>query len=174
MSNKIRHYLINPRQDHPIPIETVENVDTKFDVIRENIEILWERVKQLKLTAGESASKGGSIAAPSTPSVPSTPVVPTPTIKREKISLFDENGEIVLLASWTDLTFDSQDLKDTIFNHTLLNSEVTVNDNGEFEIITEGDFKSHISNNQVCEIRIVRDSGSGYQEIPGSRAYCTL
>ena len=177
MSNKLKHFMVNPRLDHPIPIETVDDAKTKFDIIRENIEILWERIKQLKLSIGETVNKNGSIPSSTiiqTSSGSTPPIIPSVVpLQRAKIALYDLIGNIPLSSLWNDLTFDSQDLIDGIFQHTPSTAEITVNSNGDFEVIVESGFKSKYSG-QVCELRIVRDTGSGYQEIPGSRAYCTF
>jgi len=179
MTTKQKNIRTRTKQDHPIPIETIQDVNTKFDIIRENIEILWNR---LKLLSGASISDSG-ITDTNQQDVPPDPGTPGGTtiinnyyIDQKKAAIYDEEGGVDITSDWSDIKFDSHDdlFNTGVFSHSLSGSEVRVNENGDYEIIVEVGVKSIADNGQVYEIRLVRDNGFGFEEIPGSRTYCKI
>lgn len=172
MSNSFRQrFRGSAQQDHPIPVGHNEDIDTKFDIIRDNIEILWKRVSDLiKSKPSDLVSSGGSSGSSSSSVINNI----TNTVDQKKASIYDEVGNRVILSSWEDLLFDSQNIIDPVFSNTPGNGIFTVNENGDYELSVDFGMKSENDGDQVIELRLMVDTGSGYSEINGSRAYCKM
>lgn len=95
------------------------------------------------------------------------------TIQQSNILFFayDTAGGIVLPTSWTDITFDTEVRKDALFAHGDDAAEVTVNEDGWYEITAECSDTVSDNTRSHAEFRLMRDVGSGFNEIPGSRGY---
>ena len=91
----------------------------------------------------------------------------------EHFSGYDASGNTILSTDWVDIPMDVTSKMDTdSFSHSGGTGEVTVLESNFYDIIAECGFKS--DDVAVIEIRIVRDIGDGYVEIPGSKGFCSM
>jgi len=84
---------------------------------------------------------------------------------------YDSAGGQTVPTSWTDMTFDNTTRKDDLYTFTPGNAEITLGMAGIYLI--EADCGANVSDNTRSHSnwRLMADDGSGYAEIPGSRAY---
>ena len=83
---------------------------------------------------------------------------------------YDAGGNINISSGFTDITWDTEDKKDSAFTHSADSAEVTVNESGDYLIHCH---MSIMGSNARTEsvIRIMIDTGSGYTESSGTLAY---
>lgn len=88
---------------------------------------------------------------------------------------YDAAGSITIASDWTDITFDTNPKINAIYGFTTGTAVVTINMTGDYIINTNVNL-STISGliDSGAEIRIVVDTGTGFVEIPGTRATSSL
>ena len=83
---------------------------------------------------------------------------------------YDVAGNITVTSAWTDLTWDTNPKTSTPFTFTPGTAEITIGVGGDYLINLDVNIKATASNSRTgAEMRMVRDTGSGYLEIPGTR-----
>lgn len=83
---------------------------------------------------------------------------------------YDAGGLIELSTLWTDITWDTEILKDAIFTHSADSAETTIGETDVYEIVVE--LGIDMDDNTVVEARLVIDDGGGYDAISGTLSYC--
>lgn len=88
----------------------------------------------------------------------------------EWFSGYDSIGLTSVSTSWVDIPLNSEHVKDTGFTHTGSSAEVEVGE--DFTYLIAGRVSlGGVTNRTSSETRLVRDTGSGYVEVPGTRCY---
>ena len=83
---------------------------------------------------------------------------------------YDAAGGTLIPTSWADITWDTEVRKDALYGHPNDDAEITFNDDGWYLLTAEcGDTVSDNTRSDA-DWRLVINTGSGYVEIPGSRA----
>jgi hypothetical protein len=89
-------------------------------------------------------------------------------LDQDILQVYDLAGDININAGWTDITMDSERIVDAAYTHS--NGEITFNQAGKYTVsyyittrISSG------SGRTDSEARLVIDTGSGYNEVLGSR-----
>lgn len=77
-----------------------------------------------------------------------------------------------ILNSYTDLTFNTNDLLDSIYTHTTSSEEIIVSEEGKYIVMCGYSANMTTSVDSVSQIRLLIDSGTGYSEIAGSISGC--
>jgi len=79
-------------------------------------------------------------------------------------------GLVEVFSKWTDLVWDTEVKKDTVFTHA--NGAITFNETGAYIITVDISLEAMAGSSRTgCEIRIVIDTGSGvFVELSGTRA----
>jgi hypothetical protein len=89
----------------------------------------------------------------------------------EQFSAVHTTGGANISSGWTDISLQTEHKKTSGFTHTALSAEVTLNVSGTYTIIgylsTEN---SNHADDAGSRLRLVRDTGGGYLEVPGTRA----
>jgi hypothetical protein len=170
--------LFRKIQDRPVPIESRGDTESKFSIIRDNIEILWKRVNKL-IKDGDSSNSitsGTTVQAPAV-TTPGTGVPPVHShadlLKKSNFFGFHEAGNIAVSTSWVDVNIDTEVKEDGAFSHSGSNAEVEILETDYYEMLAEIGVKSE-TEGVTFEMRLMRDDGLGYLEVEGSRAFCKL
>lgn len=91
----------------------------------------------------------------------------TPTI----FSAYDAAGDITISGSETDITWDTENIKDSGYTHSADSAEITVGATGDYRISV--DLTVYNSSGSYCcgygQVR--KDSGGGYADIAGMDFY---
>lgn len=82
---------------------------------------------------------------------------------------YDANGNIDVTGGWTDITFDTEVRENSAYTHTSDSAVVTVNNNAWYQVTAQC-FSETTVGRDSAQWRLVKDSGSGYSEISGTRA----
>ncbi len=84
----------------------------------------------------------------------------------------DSTGNISINSGFIDVPWDVEDKKDTLFTHTASSSEIILNISGDYFIHVEISIEMSSGNSRSSSVaRIMKDSGSGFIEIKGTRGY---
>jgi hypothetical protein len=143
----------------------LRNDDTRFDTIRENIEMLWRRY--VRLNEGEEirgGGRGGSVVE--SPTVPSTPS----SVTEFCFFAYDLIGLINISGTEVPLRLDTQVVANSPFSHTIGNAHVEITQTDSYMIDGNGSF--YLNEGDNIEFKLQRDTGSGYVDIPGAIVYC--
>lgn len=91
------------------------------------------------------------------------------TLSFDGFYAYDSVGAINLNSGWTDLTLDTEVKEDTPFTHGVDSAEVTINEDGWYEITynVSTDVTSGASRSD-SEAKIQEDKGAGYIDVPGT------
>lgn len=79
-------------------------------------------------------------------------------------------GGVTVNAVDTDMPLDTEVVESPMFTHAAGSAEVTINQTGYYNIDYNAGFS--LNEDDIVEIRIQRDTGGGYADIPGSSASC--
>lgn len=72
-------------------------------------------------------------------------------------------------SNWTDISLNNVRVKDDIYTHLSDSAEITVTQDGNYELIARCTTKLQNSNKKTqLQMRLALDSGSGFNSIPGS------
>lgn len=83
---------------------------------------------------------------------------------------YNATTEVSIDSGWSDITWDTQVKKDSIYTHSLNSAEVTINEPGFYYVAVDiGTYNSSGSSRSQSIMRFLVDSGSGYSEIGGTR-----
>ena len=93
-------------------------------------------------------------------------------VQKSRFFGYNESGGLTVGTSGTDLTVSTEVKKDSAFTHSSGSAEVTVNEDDDYQIKAECGFS--LAEDTYVEMAIYRDSGSGYVEVSGAKAYCGL
>ncbi len=84
---------------------------------------------------------------------------------------YDVNGLTAIYNGWTDLPWDTEGRKDSVYTHDPDSAEISFSITSWYEIQFDISAESTSgSSRSQAEIRVLEDTGSGYTEIPGTRA----
>ena len=84
----------------------------------------------------------------------------------------DSTGGTDITAGFTAIAWDIEDKKDNIYTHAASSSEIAFNVTGDYSIRCEISIDMSSGNNRSNSVvRIMKDTGSGFIEISGTRAY---
>lgn len=170
---------INPNEitssDHPQTMLITAPEPTFRQRVKENIDTLWYRVSLLNKKVGANV---GLIGLPSAPTpapapAPAPPVVipPSTTVKERYFGGYDKIGGDVVGLVDKDLEIHQVERSDPAYAHISGNPDIEVTENGDYEIIFDAGFE--INEGDTVEIRLQLDTGGGYSDIDGARAYCS-
>lgn len=137
---------------------------TQFDAIRRNIEILWNRGSEI---AALQAISGSDIRKAEAKEI--VPPV-TPHVKDNMFYAYDLAGEIALGLIEVILTLDTEIIDDGAYDHTALSGIVCLVLSGDYFIDLDASFD--MNEGDSVEMRLQRDTGSGYVDVPGAVGYC--
>jgi hypothetical protein len=99
-----------------------------------------------------------------------TTVGATSSVESVFFDAFDSSGGTDISSGWTDVPLDTERIEDSAFSHTGSSAEVTINTSGTYLVFARvGTDISSGTNRSESEMRVMLDSGSGYNEVPGSR-----
>jgi hypothetical protein len=89
------------------------------------------------------------------------------------LDIYDSAGGVTLLGTFQDMIWDTKRILDnTGFSHTSGTSEITINQEGRFNIEPRLSTTVTAGNNiSVTEWKLVINTGSGYVDVPGTLAY---
>ena len=84
---------------------------------------------------------------------------------------YDSSGGTVVGTTWVDVPLNAERYKSTnLFSHTTPNAEVTINESYTYVVTARVTTAITTGTSRTDSImRIVRDTGSGYVEVPGTR-----
>jgi len=89
----------------------------------------------------------------------------------QAVDLFDETGGTNVVSGWTDIALDVEGKKTGSFTHETSSAEVMINRKGTYLVAARaGTTISSGTSRSDSEMRLMRDSGSGYSEIAGTRS----
>ena len=161
-----------PLSDLLDAILIVRENKTQFDSIRENIEILWKRTKRAldELDNYSGALPNGDENITDIPDVPVDPPVVV-TIQDVLFFAYDAIGQIQFTMLEKPLTLDTEVIKDSEYAHTSDAADVELSDEADYEI--EADASFDLNEGDIIELKLQVDTGSGFNDVPGSLAYCT-
>lgn len=89
-------------------------------------------------------------------------------------SAYDASGGIDVSSGWTDITWDTELKKHTIFSHTADSAVITINKTAEFLFCFDYGCEMSSSSGNVPSNsagRLVVDTGGGYNEVAGTMCY---
>lgn len=79
-------------------------------------------------------------------------------------------GGVTVNAADTDMPLDTEVVESPMFTHAAGSAEITINQTGYYNIDYNAGFS--LNEDDIVEIRIQRDTGGGYADLPGSSASC--
>jgi len=143
----------------------------QFNPIRDNIEILWRRLAKVSDDLNSFSKED--------PTTSSTTVEGN-TITNNIISsaqdlyffAYDLVGLVVIGASPTVLTFDTQSNVDSPYSHTLSTGIVEILQSEDYDVEINGSFYGN--EGDVVQIKLQVDTGSGYVDVPGSHSFSSM
>ena len=92
--------------------------------------------------------------------------------RTEWFSAYDSvGGAGTAASSWVDVPLDTETATSAGFTHTGSNPDVTVNESFMYVIFARVSLRMSNNSRSSSEIRLLRDTGSGFQEIPGTLGY---
>lgn len=98
-------------------------------------------------------------------------VPPTPIISDEKYFYgYTASGGAGVDADGEDIPIMTEVIEDSQFTHAAGSAEVTINEDATYEIIAEAGFNFH--EDDIIELAIYHDDGSGYVLVDGAVANC--
>ncbi len=122
-------------------------------------------------TTGQILTATGSTTA--TWQTPSTATWQTPSTA-DIFSGVDTVGNVDISSGWTDIPLNTEFKKTSNMTHTASSAEVVINRTGTFQIMGFVSTVSSVGTNSSGEARLMRDTGSGYAEVVGTRIYQAL
>jgi hypothetical protein len=112
------------------------------------------------LRTGSGLTHFGAVKLQSTTSGQSTP----------KFLNISNTGNVSITNSYTDLTFDTNDLVDTVYSHVVSSEEIDILEEGKYIIMLSFSGEITTSTDSVSQIRFQVDNGDGYTEIEASKS----
>lgn len=145
---------------------------SQFDSIRDNIEILWKKLKEFSSLLDIYNDLEPTIRDEQEETVPVETGGSTTIINNAEDNFFfayDLAGDILVGLTETALTLDTEIEDGTAFEHTSGNAEVEIKSGLKFDIEVDAGF--YCNEGDLIELKLQRDEGSGYVDVPGSLAY---
>jgi hypothetical protein len=68
--------VVQSMQDHPIPFRDKEDMRTKFNIIGDNIDILWQRINDVRVNLPSGGGGVGSVSVSTPTASTPAPVIP--------------------------------------------------------------------------------------------------
>lgn len=135
-----------------------------IDAIRRNIETLW-KTKNTQVISRPAARRVGQAiaAAGSTPS-------PSPSVTDKEFFAADYAGLTPIGLTETGLVFDTELMKDSGYEYTAGDDEVTILQGGQHDL--DADVTFNLNAGSLIEFKLQVDSGAGWIDVPGSKSYC--
>lgn len=98
------------------------------------------------------------------------------TLAYDAFYAYDAVGNISLDAGWTDITLDSEVKEDAPYTHAADSAEVTINEDGWYEVTYNvGLYTSDSNNNRgTADAKLQENTGGGFTDIPGSEGTAYL
>lgn len=88
----------------------------------------------------------------------------------QSLNVYNTTTEVNISSGWTDIPWEVQSKVDPAYTHETGNAEVVINVDGNYQTkVDVGTYVSSGSSRSQSIIRMVRDTGSGYTEIDGTR-----
>jgi hypothetical protein len=165
----LRRFLYNVHvQDRPHMMESGPGYD--------NIEILWRKYNEafrgIALLAESIFDSDDDITNLGDNIVNIGDTINNITGSDEIFSGFTPDGGHNLTTAFSDIPIDTEFRKDTPFSHSASSPEVGITETFDYEIIVEAGFK--LNEGDIIELKLQRDTGSGYADIDCAKAYCGL
>lgn len=79
-------------------------------------------------------------------------------------------GGVTVGIADTDMPLDTEVIEGNMFTHAAGSAEITINQTGYYNIDYNAGFS--LNEDDIVEIRIQRDTGGGYADLPGAVASC--
>jgi len=171
---------INPNEitssDHPQTMLINAPEPTFRQRVKENIDTLWQRVSLLNKKNPANVGLGGlpeQVVAPApTPIIPPVITPPTtPAVVEQYFGAYNTIGGDTVGLTDIDLELHQVERSDPKYAHNIGDADVEVQEVGDYEIILDGGF--NIGEGDTVEMRLQLDSGAGFNDIDGAKAYCS-
>lgn len=100
------------------------------------------------------------------------PFLPQPTASadtNEYLNIYKTGVQSITSTNWVDITFDNQRKITSGLSHTLNSQNITFNTDGTYFIKYFITTDNSNGTRRETEVRLLQDSGAGFNEVPGSR-----
>ena len=84
-------------------------------------------------------------------------------------SAYDAGGGVSVTGTWQDIPWDTETRKDSIYTHAANGTTVTIGADGDYKITADCTTTNSANGRTQSEIRLVVDTGGGFNEIGGTR-----
>lgn len=136
-------------------VETDEN-ELQTVLVQKNFDLLAQSLNELISRVDSGVSESSKV---------------TPT-EEDQFYAFSSTSAETVNNNFVDLTVNTEVRKDSSYSHAMNSAEVTINNAGDHEIIFDAGFT--LEPGDIVEVILFIDTGSGYMEMPGATAYCSV